>query len=133
MMTSPKKYLRSTIVAFGIGLVMPAAIPVGSLGVAQSVRYEDARQVVGRTQTDLERAATFLANNHKERDRLRNAQKSLSTLDRHLAKGKFDKDTLDSAISDIQHVLDNDVLHGQDRDTLLKDIEDLRGVRADRG
>jgi hypothetical protein len=132
MMTSPKKYLRSTIVAFGIGLVMPAAIPVGSLGVAQSVRYEDARQVVGRTQTDLERAATFLANN-KERDRLRNAQKSLSTLDRHLAKGKFDKDTLDSAISDIQHVLDNDVLHGQDRDTLLKDIEDLRGVRADRG
>jgi hypothetical protein len=112
---------------------MPAAIPVGSLGVAQSVRYEDARQVVGRTQTDLERAATFLANNHKERDRIRNAQKSLSTLDRHLAKGKFDKDTLDSAISDIQHVLDNNVLHGQDRDTLLKDIEDLRGVRADRG
>src|SRR3954451_8091063 len=102
-MTSPHRYLRCTVVALGIGLAIPIAIPVASPVAAQSIRYDDARQVVGRTQTDLERAATFLANNHKERDRLRNAQKSLSTLDRHLAKGKFDKDTLDSAISDIQH------------------------------
>ena len=132
-MTSPKRYLRSTVIVIGMSLAIPIAIPVASALAAQSIRYEDARHVVGHTQTDLERAATFLANNHKERDRIRNAQKNLSTLDRHLAKGKFDKDTLDSAISDIQHVLDHNVLHAEDRDTLLKDIEALRGVRADRG
>jgi hypothetical protein len=110
---------------------MPAFVPAGAAVSAQSMRYQDARQVVSRTQTDLARSVTFLEKKHSDRDRLRNAQKHLSTLDRHLAKGKFDKDTLNSAIGDIQSVLDHNVLQSQDRDALMQDVSDLRNIRSD--
>ena len=100
---------------------------------AGSPRYDDARQVVGRTQVDLERAASFLRGNKKEQDRLRNAQKHLSDVDRHMAKGKFNKDTLNSAIGDIQNVLDHNVLQSQDRDMLMRDVRELRAIRSERG
>jgi hypothetical protein len=50
-----------------------------------------------------------------------------------MAKGKFDKGTLDSAIEDIQNVLDHNVLQSQDRDMLMRDIKELREIRSDRG
>jgi hypothetical protein len=113
--------------------VLPLVGPATSIAFAQSARYDEARQVVGRTQVDLDRAASFLKSNKKEQERLRNAQKHLSEVDRHMAKGKFDKGTLDSAIEDIQNVLDHNVLQSQDRDMLMRDIKELREIRSDRG
>jgi hypothetical protein len=130
-MASGINMIRVIALAIGLGLSMPAFVPAGAAVSAQSMRYQDARQVVSRTQTDLARSVTFLEKKHSDRDRLRNAQKHLSTLDRHLAKGKFDKDTLNSAIGDIQSVLDHNVLQSQDRDALMQDVSDLRNIRSD--
>lgn len=132
-MASIKELARMAVLGMGMCAIVPFVAPVTSVAFAQSVKYDDARQVIGRTQVDLDRAASFLKNNKKEQERLRNAQKHLSEMDRHLAKGKFDKDTLDSAIGDIQNVLDHNVLQSQDRDVLMRDIQQLRTIRSERG
>jgi hypothetical protein len=132
-MASVKELARMAVLGLGMCAIVPVIGPAGSAAFAQSPRFDDARQVVGRTQVDLDRAASFLRGNKKEQDRLRNAQKHLSEVDRHMAKGKFDKDTLDSAIGDIQSVLDHNVLQSQDRDVLMRDVTELRGIRSERG
>jgi hypothetical protein len=129
-MSSGNNLIKITILAIGIGLGAPVLVPAGATVAAQSFRFDDARQVISRTQTDLARSVGLLEKNHSDRDRLKNAQKHLSTLDRHFAKGKFDSDTLDSAIGDIQSVLDHNVLHSEDRDTLIRDVTDLRAIRS---
>ncbi len=130
-----KKTVQIAVIASGLGMVMPTIFPPGNTAFAQNMRYEGPRQVVSRTQTDLERAASFLSRNHKkdEEKRVRNAQQNLSKLDRHFAKGKFDKGTLDTAIGNIQSILDHNVLQGEDRDMLMRDVTDLRTVRQQRG
>jgi hypothetical protein len=127
------EFARAAALGLGMCAVVPLIGPGTSIAFAQSTKFDEARQVVGRTQVDLDRAASFLKGNKKEQERLRNAQKHLSEVDRHMAKGKFDKDTLDSAIEDIQNVLDHNVLQSQDRDVLMRDIKELREVRSDRG
>jgi predicted negative regulator of RcsB-dependent stress response len=77
----------------------------------------------------LRNARELEHNKGKEQERYRNAQKSLSTLDRHLTKGKFDKGDLDQAIEDIQNVLDHNTLQSSSRDALLSDIQNLRMAR----
>ncbi len=125
------KLASHAVLALGLTMGVPAFFPANSPAAAQSIKYDGARQVVNRTQSDLTRS-TGLLHDKKEQERFRNAQRTLSKFDRHLAKGKFDKDTLDSAIEDIQHVLDHNTLQGQDRDTLLEDIRQLRDIRAER-
>lgn len=132
-MASFMEFTRAAALGLGMCVVVPLVGPGTSVAFAQSARFDEARQVVGRTQVDLDRAASFLKGNKKEQERLRNAQKHLSEVDRHMAKGKFDKDTLDTAIEDIQNVLDHNVLQSQDRDMLMRDIKELREVRSDRG
>jgi hypothetical protein len=134
-MASIKKSVQIAVFVSGLGLVAPVVFPTATAVLAQSPRYEGARQVISRTQVDLERAASFLSRNHNkdEEKRVRNAQKNLSQLDRHFAKGKFDKGTLDTAIGNIQSILDHNVLQSEDRDVLMRDVSDLRAVRADRG
>lgn len=130
-MASGNNLIKIAVLAIGIGLGAPVFVPAGAAVTAQSFRFDDARQVISRTQTDLSQSMGLLdKKNHSDRDRLKNAQKHLSTLDRHFAKGKFDNDTLDSAIGDIQSVLDHNVLHSQDRDTLIRDVTDLRAIRS---
>ena len=131
-MASHLKALRTAIVALGLGLTAPALIPAGAVAAAQSMKFDEARQTISRTQTDLERAASFHANKN-DRERYKNAQQHLSKLDRHFAKGKFDKDTMDSAIEDIQNILDHNTLQSQDRDALMQDISQLRAIRSSRG
>lgn len=132
-MASFKELARVAAVGLGMCAIVPLVGPGTSIAFAQSAKFDEARQVVGRTQVDLDRAASFLKGNKKEQERLRNAQKHLSEVDRHMAKGKFDKGTLDSAIEDIQNVLDHNVLQSQDRDMLMRDIQELRAIRSDRG
>ena len=90
-MTSLKELTRMTVLGVGMCAIIPMVEPGVTAAFAQSPRFDDARQVVGRTQADLDRAASFLKGNKKERERIRNAQKHLSEVDRHMAKGKFDE------------------------------------------
>ncbi|MFL6351294.1 MAG: hypothetical protein ACJ74Z_05535 [Bryobacteraceae bacterium] len=122
--------------SLGLGLAMTAAVSLPA-AAANSAFQEygndssDFRVLVDRTQADL-RAAGDIQHGQKERERYKEAQKSLSTFDRHLAKGKFDKDKLDDAISDVQGVLDHNTLQASSRDALLRDVADLRAARARR-
>jgi hypothetical protein len=88
--------------------------------------YGRARDLVSRAQNDLQRASEFARKKEKERERFQNAQHHLSDFDRELAKGHFDKGKLDDALEDIKNVLKNNTLESGDRDTLTRDMADLR-------
>jgi hypothetical protein len=120
----------------GLGLAMggPLSLPAmagNSAFQEYGTESGDLRGLVDRTQADL-RAAGDIQHGEKERERYKQAQKSLSTFDRHLSKGHFDKDKLDDAIADIQSVLDHNTLQASSRDALLRDATDLRSARARR-
>lgn len=96
-------------------------------------QHPDLRQLIDRTQTDLRNSSELEhTGKGKQRDRYRNAQKSLSTFDRHLTKGKFKKGELDKAIGDIQNILDHNTLQASSRDALLSDVQNLRLARSAR-
>jgi ABC-type transporter Mla subunit MlaD len=132
-----KSFRRSVAVfSLGFGLMMSGAVSLPAMaGNSAFQEYGnnsgDIRGLVDRTQADL-RAAGDIQHGQKERERYKHAQKSLSTFDRHLAKGQFDKDKLDDAISDIQSVLDHNTLQASSRDALVRDVADLRAARAQR-
>jgi len=90
--------------------------------------YPEVRELVDRTQSDL-RTAVDLEHGGKQADRYRNAQDHLSDFDRSLSKGHFDKDRLDKAIGDLQHLLDHNTLQASTREALRRDLEDLRVAR----
>jgi hypothetical protein len=121
--------------ALGVGLSMVAAGPVPVTAAPYFQEYGDLsplRGLVDRTQSDLRGSGELEHGNQKERERYHNAQRSLSTFDRHLTKGHFDKDELDRAIDDLKNVLDHNTLQASSRDALLHDIEDLRAAREHR-
>jgi hypothetical protein len=116
-----------TAVTLSAGLAMVAAPCLSAAPLLQDYEVSGGlRQVVDRTQSDLRSASELDRGSQKERERYRNAQRSLSTFDRHLTKGHFDKDELDRAIDDIKNVLDHNTLQASNRDALRQDIEDLR-------
>ena len=94
--------------------------------------YERARDLVARVQNDLERAANFVQNNEKERERYHNVQHKLSEFDRKLRQGHFDKGNLDDAIEDLKNVVQKNTLESHDRDGLARDLADLRVLRDER-
>jgi ABC-type nitrate/sulfonate/bicarbonate transport system substrate-binding protein len=82
----------------------------GAGAVAFGADYDRARDLVGKVQNDLERAADFTRSNEKERERYRNVQKKLSEFDADLRRGKFEKGKLDDAIDDLKNVVKNNTL-----------------------
>ncbi len=95
-------------------------------------RFGDIRGVINRSQNDLRRSERLEENNGDQRERYRNAQGHLSTFDRHLTQGNFDRSELDRAVHDMQHILNKNSLQASARDALLRDIEDLRAIRYQR-
>ncbi|MBV8808258.1 MAG: hypothetical protein JO033_06245 [Acidobacteriaceae bacterium] len=91
---------------------------------------EGLRDLVARTQEDIRRSEHFVQGEHHQLDRCRDAEKNLSTFDRHLTKGHYDKGGLDHVIGDVQGILDHNTLQAEMRDALLRDAEDLRAARA---
>ena len=132
-----QSFSRSLVVfSLGLGLALGGAMAVPAAPASSAFQeygndWGNIRGLVDRTQADL-RAAGDIQHGQKERERYKHAQKSLSTYDRHLAKGQFDKDKLDDAISDIQSVLDHNTLQASSRDALVRDVADLRAARAQR-
>ena len=107
-------------------------IYMGLPGYAQG-RYDNARDLISRTQEDLRHAVVLTSEKKDERVRIDNTQRHLSQFDRALSRNKFDKDKLDAAIDDLKNVIDHNTLAVEDRDLLKRDLEDLRRMRAERG
>ncbi|MDQ2843809.1 MAG: hypothetical protein M3Y72_22760 [Acidobacteriota bacterium] len=123
------------VLSLTMGLALTAATPAiasPNRWFQYGDRYGDIRGLVDRTQSDLRDAASLERNRGDARSRYQNTQRHLSTFDRHLLKGHFDKGELDSAISDLQHIIDKNTLQARSRDMLMRDIEDLRGMRSHR-
>lgn len=131
-----KLFERTAIAAFlGIGLTLGGA---ASLNAAPNGRYQyyrdpamphDLRRIVDRTQNDLRAAADLEHSKEDQRKRYSDAQGHLSTFDRKLTKGKFDKGELNKSIDKIKQILDKNVLQASTRDALMRDIADLRIAR----
>jgi len=115
------------------GPLPPTAFEGAQYAGSYYSQHPDLRQLIDRTQTDLRNSSELEhTGKGKQRDRYRNAQKSLSTFDRHLTKGKFKKGELDKAIGDIQNILDHNTLQASSRDALLSDVQNLRLARSAR-
>jgi hypothetical protein len=91
--------------------------------------YVDLRGLVDRTQNDLRTAAELEREKPKEYERYHDAQGHLSTFDRHLTKGHFDKGELNKSIDSIRSILDHNVLQASSRDALMRDEADLKVAR----
>jgi len=111
---------------------------VGSSGLATAADWpfrhhgdgsNDLREVVDRTQSDLRTAADLELKRNDDHNRYKNAQGHLSTFDRKLVKGKFDKGELEKALDDIKDILDHNILQGSTRDNLMRDMTDLKVAR----
>lgn len=98
---------------------------------AQAYRYnQEHRRPVDATIQDLQRIASNNTYSRKENERYDNAMRHLSQFEERLREGRFDKDKLDEAIGDVQHVLDNNPMHGRAREVLTRDVWELRRLRA---
>jgi hypothetical protein len=91
--------------------------------------YGELRGLVDRAQSDLRAAADLEHENDKQRERYRSAQGHLSSFDRHLVKGHFDKGELDKALGEFKGILDHNVLQASSRDALMHDMDELRAAR----
>jgi hypothetical protein len=85
--------------------------------------------LVDRVHDDLNRGYGVWHLHGGDRDRLNNAERQLRNFEHDWRRGRFDKGDLDSSISSIQHVLDNNRLSGRERDALWNDVEELRHMR----
>src|ERR1700722_12095169 len=98
--------------------------------LAQGDEYDEARTLVQRVQDDLH---TLHPASHKDRDRVKDALKHLSDLDRKFTKDQFRKAPLSDAIGNVQGILDHNTLDTRERDTLNADIHVLRELRLFKG
>ena len=132
-MTKVKQSLGTMMLSIGLTMAVAAPLPVSaSARFDRDRNYDDLRGLVDRTQSDL-RAAIDLGHGNRQGERYKNAQDHLSDFDRSLSKGHFDKDRLDRAIDDLQHLLDHNTLQPSTRDALRHDVEDLRVAREHHG
>ncbi|MBV9084431.1 MAG: hypothetical protein JOZ62_17285 [Acidobacteriaceae bacterium] len=125
-------YAPVALLTLGFGLASTTAMPLSAAPAGYFQEYRDfdhIRDLIDRTQSDLRAAADLEHGGDKERERYRNAQRSLSTFDRHLTKGHFDKGELDKCIDDVKNILDHNTLQASSRDALHQDVEGLRMAR----
>jgi hypothetical protein len=132
------------IVSWSFAFLLVGTVPLAMTGAASAQEYPAAgpeypapyggglRTLVNQTQNDLRLAAQEQHQKGDQRDRYLNAQGHLSTFDRHLTKGKFDKGELDKSIDSIKSILDKNVLQASSRDALMRDLEGLRAARERR-
>ena len=136
-----KKTIAVLSISFGL-LAGTASLPAAETGWFQE--YPQAgpeypapyggglRSLVNRTQNDLRLAAGEEHQKDDQRDRYHDAQGHLSSFDRQLTKGHFDKGELDKSIGSIKSILDKNVLQATSRDALLRDLDGLRETREHR-
>ncbi len=128
------KPLFATVLTVGLlsgggSAVLSAAPQNYPVGNPYPAPYTDLRGLIDRTQNDLRTASELEHGNAGQRERYHSAQGHLSTFDRHLVKGHFDKGELDKSINEVKSILDHNVLQVSTRDMLGHDLEDLRAAR----
>jgi hypothetical protein len=111
----------------GLALVGSAAAQYGRPGGPW--QPDSVTAIVDRVHEDLNRGYEVWHLRGGDRDRLNNAERQLRSFEQDWRRGKFDKGDLDSSISAIQHVLDNNRLSGRERDQLWGDVDQLRHMR----
>lgn len=115
-------------------LITAGLLVFGTLGQAQygpQGRYapRSVSALIDRVHADLNRSYSGWRFSRADRSRLNRAEKELRDFSRKWNRGRFDKDELDQAIESIQHVIDNNRMPPRDRDALLNDVAQLRGLR----
>lgn len=119
---------RRQLIAAGLTALVPAL----ALAQRRDEPWPRGQGLVRRTQEDLRRAEEHApGRSGKERERFDNARRHLAGFEEELRRRHFDKDRLDEAIGDVQHILDNNRLSDRSRETLQLDVNDLRKLRAD--
>lgn len=87
------------------------------------------RGLVDRTQNDLRAAEEMEHNKGGQWERYNHAQGHLSSFDRKLTHGHFDRGELNKSIDSLKDILDHNVLQASSRDALMHDMEDLKVAR----
>jgi hypothetical protein len=129
--------LQSVVLTLGLlcgaGVALQAQAPGYGPGPEYPAPYGGGlRGVLDRTQNDLKVAEESEHNKPSQMDRYEHAQGHLSSFDRKLTKGKFDKGELDKSIDSIKDILNHNVLQASSRDALMHDLDDLRAARERR-
>ena len=100
---------------------------------AQGDEYDAARNMIQHVQDDLRTIQPAGPHQGKDRERIQDALKHLSDLDRHLTRDKFSKGAIDDAIGNVQGILNHNTLETRERDMLNADIHDLRELKIYKG
>lgn len=121
-------------VVLTLGLACGGTVALNAQGPGYGQEYPapyggGLRGIVDRTQNDLRAAEETEHNKGDQRDRYEHAQGHLSTFDRKLTHGKFDRGELDKSIDSIKGILDHNVLQASARDALIRDLQDLKVAR----
>ncbi|MGA7413559.1 MAG: hypothetical protein WBW33_24000 [Bryobacteraceae bacterium] len=113
-------------------LLMPllAQVPIA---FAQGDEYDAARNMIQHVQDDLHTIQPAGPHQGKDRERIQDALKHLSDLDRHMTKDKFSKGAIDDAIGNVQGILNHNTLETRERDMLNADVHDLRELKLYKG
>jgi hypothetical protein len=118
-----KNAIRTTLLASLLFSTFPLAF-------AQGDEYDEARNLVQRVEDDLH---TLHPHHHKDRERVEDALKHLSDLDRKFTKDKYSKGPLNDAIGNVEGILNHNTLEARERDMLTTDVHDLRELRLYKG
>ena len=124
----------SHLIRFAAGLAMLAGLISAQdrdRGRDRGEHWDRARDVVGRTISDLQHIERREAFRGDERDRYDHALRALADVDRGLADGHFDRGKIDEAIEHVDHVTRNRMLDPRERDQVMDDLRDLRRVREE--
>jgi hypothetical protein len=83
--------------------------------------------------TDLDRARSYRRIDGHERRHFEQARRDLERFQANWYNGRWDNGRLDSAIGNIDHLVNSDQLSPRDREMLSRDLYALRDFRANRG
>jgi hypothetical protein len=123
------KHLFAVAVAVVVGLVLTGTSRA-QFGPETKYDPSEVTALIDQVHTDLNHAYGVFHFSSDDRERLNRAEKDSRDFAQKWAKGKFDKDQLDGVISSIQHVLDNNKLPVDARDSISKDLTQLRNMRT---
>ncbi len=85
---------------------------------------------VSRVLGDLDRARSYRNADGHERKHFENARRDLMRFQDNWMRGKFDRDRLDGAIENIDHLVGSRQIHPRDREILARDLSTLRDFRS---
>ncbi len=130
-MNTISKFIPNLTFGLALAMGMSTALHAGQFSSYQAYpqrypeRYDGLRGVIERTQQDLGSSLALEHRGGEQRQRYNDAQGHLSTFDRHLVRGRFDRGELGKAMGSIRAILNKNVLEPSSRDMLTRDLDEL--------